>query len=95
LLFLDPGSKIRDPEWIKSGSGIGDKHPGSATLLHLYNFSKIKSQDEVTNQYLGMKGFLTILLDDRRIRIRIHNTGATVKLLTCFLSSPPSRLDKC
>jgi hypothetical protein len=39
----DPGSEIRDPGWIKnqdpgsgmdkkSGSGIRDKHPGSATL---------------------------------------------------------------
>ncbi len=27
LLFLDPG----DPRWIKTGSGIWDKHPGSAT----------------------------------------------------------------
>jgi hypothetical protein len=31
LLFLDPGSEIRDGK--KSGSGIRDKHPGSATLL--------------------------------------------------------------
>ncbi len=31
LFFLDPG-------WVKSGSGIRDKHPGSATL----NFSKQK-----------------------------------------------------
>ncbi len=33
----DPGSGvvtvwIRDPGWNKFGSGIGDKHPGSATL---------------------------------------------------------------
>ncbi len=33
LLFLDLGSEIRDPEWVKSGSGIRDKHPGSATLI--------------------------------------------------------------
>jgi hypothetical protein len=31
-LFLDPGSEIWDPGWVKSGSGIRDKHPGSATL---------------------------------------------------------------
>jgi hypothetical protein len=38
LLFLDPGSEIRDPEseirdpgWVKIG--IRDKHPGSATLV--------------------------------------------------------------
>ena len=29
LLFL-----IRDPGWLKSGSGIWDKHPGSAMLLY-------------------------------------------------------------
>jgi hypothetical protein len=33
---LDPGSEIRDPGWVKirilPGSGIRDKHPGSATL---------------------------------------------------------------
>ncbi len=32
LLFLDQGSDVRDPVWIKLGSGIQDKHPGSATL---------------------------------------------------------------
>ncbi len=30
LLFLDPGSEIRDPERVKIR--IRDKHPGSATL---------------------------------------------------------------
>ncbi len=34
----DPGSgmetvRIRDPVWKKVGSGIRDKHPGSATLM--------------------------------------------------------------
>jgi hypothetical protein len=34
----DPGSgmetvRIRDPGWKKDGSGIQDKHPGSATLI--------------------------------------------------------------
>jgi hypothetical protein len=32
LLFLDPGSEIRDPGWLKIR--IRDKHPGSATLEH-------------------------------------------------------------
>jgi hypothetical protein len=32
LLFFDLGSKIRDGMG-KSGSGIRDKHPGSATLI--------------------------------------------------------------
>ncbi len=31
LLFLDPGSEIRDPGWVKIR--IRDKHPGSAPLL--------------------------------------------------------------
>jgi hypothetical protein len=35
----DPGSgketvRIRDPGWKKVGSGIRDKHPGSATLMN-------------------------------------------------------------
>jgi hypothetical protein len=30
FLFLDPGSEIRDPRWVKIR--IRDKHPGSATL---------------------------------------------------------------
>jgi hypothetical protein len=30
LLFLDLGSEIRDPGWIKTGSRIYDKNPGSA-----------------------------------------------------------------
>jgi hypothetical protein len=30
LLFLNPGSGIRDPEWVKIR--IRDKHPGSTTL---------------------------------------------------------------
>jgi hypothetical protein len=33
LLFLDPGSEIRDPEWVKIR--IRDKHPGSATLIFM------------------------------------------------------------
>jgi hypothetical protein len=36
----DPGSgmetgRIRDPGWKKVGSGIRDKDPGSATLVHV------------------------------------------------------------
>jgi hypothetical protein len=31
----DPGSGIQDPGWVKSGSGIRDKHPGSATLFRI------------------------------------------------------------
>jgi hypothetical protein len=32
LLFLDPGSEIRDPGWVKIS--IRDKHLGSATLIN-------------------------------------------------------------
>ena len=31
LLFLDPGSEIPDPGWVKIR--IRDKHPGSVTLV--------------------------------------------------------------
>jgi hypothetical protein len=38
MRIRNPGSgmekvQIRDPGWKKVGSGIRDKHPGSATLL--------------------------------------------------------------
>jgi hypothetical protein len=38
FFFADPGSGmeknlIRDPGWKKFGSGILDKHPGSASLV--------------------------------------------------------------
>ncbi len=32
MLFLDPGSEIGDPRWVKIRNK--DKHPGSATLVH-------------------------------------------------------------
>jgi hypothetical protein len=40
---VDPGSgiktvRIRDPGWEKVGSGIRDKHPGSATLVCCMKF---------------------------------------------------------
>jgi hypothetical protein len=43
LLFLDPGSEIRDPgsgmgKNQDPGCGIRDKHPGSATLPPTLNF---------------------------------------------------------
>ncbi len=33
LAVFGSGSEILDPGWVKSGSGIRDKHPGSPTLL--------------------------------------------------------------
>jgi hypothetical protein len=33
--------RIRDPGWKKVGSGIRDKHPGSATLLVTSILSRI------------------------------------------------------
>ncbi len=32
LKYLNSSMQIRDPGWKKVGSGIQDKHPGSATL---------------------------------------------------------------
>jgi hypothetical protein len=41
LLFLDPGSGIRDPGWVKIR--IRDKHPGYATLDFLLLISVLKA----------------------------------------------------
>jgi hypothetical protein len=38
LLFLDPGSEIRDPEWVKIG--IRNKHPESAALTARFKTSR-------------------------------------------------------
>jgi hypothetical protein len=45
--------RLRDPGWKKVGTGIRDKHPGSATpfvKVYLHHFSKLKSHKEVTKQ---------------------------------------------
>ncbi len=39
--FLTPGLRIRDPGWRQFGSGIRDKHPGSATLSQTHIFDTI------------------------------------------------------
>ncbi len=36
LKYLNSLMRIRDPGWTQFGSGIRDKHPGSATLLWTY-----------------------------------------------------------
>ncbi len=55
--------RIRDPGWKKVGSGIQDKHPGSATLV----FWSWKIVSERSGWFLNVSGwFLTVL----RIRIR-------------------------
>jgi hypothetical protein len=36
LKYLNSLMRIREPEWKKFGSGIWDKHPGSATLGYKY-----------------------------------------------------------
>ncbi len=41
LLFLDPGSKIKDPGRVKIR--IWDKLPGSATLLVIYGLKQVRS----------------------------------------------------
>ncbi len=45
VVVLDLGSEIRDPGWKKSGSGIRDKHPGSATLLTMKHQSSVADMD--------------------------------------------------
>jgi hypothetical protein len=54
----DPGSgmetvRIRDPGWKKVGSGIRDKHPGSATLISpLYKIQCSKVPYAFSGRYL-------------------------------------------
>jgi hypothetical protein len=38
LKYLNSLMRIQDPGWKKVGSGIRDKHPGSATLVRLFSF---------------------------------------------------------
>jgi hypothetical protein len=61
LLFLYPGSETRDPGWVKTGSGIRDKHPGSATLqymvLVLGSVLKINFAVLVYRTWLFLNGF--------------------------------------
>jgi hypothetical protein len=50
MRIRDPGSgmetvRIRDPGWIKVGSGIRDKHPGSASLKSVGRHSYSPLQD--------------------------------------------------
>jgi hypothetical protein len=52
LFDADPGSgmetvRIRDPGWKKVGSGIRDKHPGSATLDLRLNREKIRIHNKI------------------------------------------------
>jgi hypothetical protein len=53
LLFLDPGSEIRDPGWVKIR--IRDKHPGSATLLATILGSIPAFYDTVESEWRQMK----------------------------------------
>jgi hypothetical protein len=52
LLFLDPGSGIRDPEWVKIR--IRDKHPGSATLQK-YGFGIRDPEKPIPDPGSGVK----------------------------------------
>jgi hypothetical protein len=45
LLFLDPGSEIRDPVFVKIR--IRDKHPGSATLVYVQGFPASSSSPAI------------------------------------------------
>jgi hypothetical protein len=54
LLFLGPGSEIRDPGWIKIK--IRDKHPGSATLaIRLRKLSEYRTNKATGLQLLDHK----------------------------------------
>jgi hypothetical protein len=64
-IYLNSLMPIRDPGWRQFGSRIQDgkkSDPGSG----------INIPDP--QHCIGIKVFLTILLDDRRIRSRIHTT---------------------
>jgi hypothetical protein len=55
---VDPGSgletvRIRDPGWKKVGSGIRDKHPGSATLAEGINLSGCWNLGQLTAMQHG------------------------------------------
>jgi hypothetical protein len=43
-------ARIRDPGWKKVGSGIRDKHPGSATLLFGHPGSRISDPKTATKK---------------------------------------------
>jgi hypothetical protein len=77
MRIRDPGSgmetvRIRDPRWKKVGSGIRNKHPGSATLivatldLSGKNFIWLKQKGSATKKkilpkkpiFLGQKSFV-------------------------------------
>ncbi len=64
LLFLDPGSKIQDPGWVKSGSGsrIWDKHPGSATLSTAHPF--LRTFNLQRNLFWGISIYSTAFSED-------------------------------
>jgi hypothetical protein len=59
----DPGSgmetvRIRDPVWKKVGSGIRDKHPGSATLCStIFSTSHCFVENQL-NEFLNISEFI-------------------------------------
>ncbi len=53
--------RIRDPGWKKVGSGIRDKHPGSATL-HWYTSGPIAEMECFLVIIKGCLYFLTFFL---------------------------------
>ncbi len=53
----DLGSGIQDPGWVKTGSGIQDKHPRSTTLAGRFTLKKLEcSKQALALEYLLLLG---------------------------------------
>jgi hypothetical protein len=81
LLFLDPGSEIRDPEWVKkSGSGIRDKHPGSTTLNKIvYYFIRDSYYLDMVLR-CGLHGPRKVGVDTPPIRVQVAATREVLEI---------------
>ncbi len=68
LKYSNSLMRIRDPEWRQIGSGIEDKHPGSATLNSSKSF--LKSRHWQTYRYLP--GRLTCPMPQQTIPVLLY-----------------------
>jgi hypothetical protein len=95
----DPATQINaDPDPQPCFSSVTFKMPIKITFfdnyflkVHLHHSSKINSHKEVNKKWKS-RFFLLFLLDDGKIRIRIHNTGFLSKFAT--LVQPTVQEDK-
>jgi hypothetical protein len=72
MRIRDPGWKkirIRDPGWKKLGSGLWDKHPGSATLfMFIFFLFCVEAADRpLAIQIITDKAFKTLTIQDNGI----------------------------